>query len=496
VTSRRQREREQPVRVPAGGFTLIEVMVVLLIVGIIMTLGVRGFSVVSKGNLREGSAHLAGAIRFLFNRASVTGKHHRLVIDLSEGRYWAEVSDDKFYAPNQAESEADKQKREAKEDAADEEARKKLERKQLLYGGSSSSGSSSSGSAQAASSFDISKLEVGDFRPKRARFAAFKDLALKPVSLNKKLRIKSVYTPRMTEPVTSGRAYLYFYPLGQTEPAIVTLTDPTGEHVYSLVVHPITGKVRIYNQEVQPNLGVRYDDEGNVVQMKTGRPSRSADSGFTLLEIMVAVAILASTLVVLLSIVTNNVRATNHAKMTTAATFLARTKMVEIEDEILDQGFTDNDESTAGTFRDLGFPQFRFETLIERIELPSDLANKAKDQAGAETKDATDPMSLLTGFMGGMMASFIDPIRIGLQESVRKVTVRVLWDEHGRRDQSFEVVQYLTDPAKLDLSLTGASGAASGTGSTGSGTGSTGSGTGSTGTLAPPPGLGNIFGKH
>ena len=32
---------------------------------------------------------------------------------------------------------------------------------------------------------------------------------------------------------------------------------------------------------------------------------------------------------------TNNVRSTNHAKMTTAATFLARTKMVEIEDEIL-----------------------------------------------------------------------------------------------------------------------------------------------------------------
>ncbi len=80
------------------------------------------------------------------------------------------------------------------------------------------------------------------------------------------MKIKSVYTPRMTEPVTTGRVYLYFYPLGQTEPAIITLTDLTGESVYSLVVHPITGKVRIYNQEVRPNLGVRYDDEGNQVQ--------------------------------------------------------------------------------------------------------------------------------------------------------------------------------------------------------------------------------------
>jgi general secretion pathway protein I len=181
---------------------------------------------------------------------------------------------------------------------------------------------------------------------------------------------------------------------------------------------------------------------------------------------MVAVAILGSTLVVLLSIVTNNVRSTNHAKMTTAATFLARNKMVDIEDQILDLGFTDNDDSGEGTFRDLGYPQFRWQTLIERIELPSDISNKARDQAGAESLDAKDPMSMLTGFMGGMMSSFIDPIRLGLQESVRKVTVRVLWDEHGRRDQSFEVVQYLTDPAKLDLALTGA---AAGAGANGTG---------------------------
>ena len=203
---------------------------------------------------------------------------------------------------------------------------------------------------------------------------------------------------------------------------------------------------------------------------------RKTESGFTLLEIMVAVAILASTLVVLLSIVTNNVRSTNHAKMTTAATFLARTKMVEIEDMILDNGFTDNDEVKAGTFRELGYPQFRFDTLIERLELPSDMAQKARDQSTTQSQDSKDPMSMLTGFMGGMMASFIDPVRIGLQESVRKVTVRVLWDEHGRRNQTLEVIQYLTDPAKLDLALNPGAGAGAKTGtggSTGSGGGAT-----------------------
>ena len=243
------------------GFTLIEVMVAMMVVALIATIGVKGFRTVTKGNLREGSAHMAGAIRFLFDRASITGKYHRLVIDLKEGRYWAEVSDDRFYAPNQAESEPERQKREEKEDAVEEEERKRQEKQQMLYGNNSSSSSSSS----ASSSFDMSKMEVGEFRPRRARFAAFKETALKPVTLKKEVRIKSVYTPRMTDPVTAGRVYLYFYPLGQTEPAVITMTDKSGESVFSLVVHPITGRVKIYNEEVKPNLGVRYDDDGNQV---------------------------------------------------------------------------------------------------------------------------------------------------------------------------------------------------------------------------------------
>lgn len=260
MTSTRQHNLARPTCRGAAGFTLIEVLIALLVVSLIVTIGVKGFRTVTKSNLRESTSHMSGAIRYLFDRASITGKYYRLVIDLTDGKYWPEVSDDKFYAPNQAESEADRRKREEKEAAADEQERKRQEKQQLLYGNGSGSSSSSS-----PTSFDMSKLEVGEFRPKRARFAAFKETALKPVTL-KKLKIKSVYTPRMTEPVTTGRAYLYFYPLGQTEPAIITLTDATGESVYSLVVHPITGKVRVYNQEVQPTLGVRYDDEGNQVQ--------------------------------------------------------------------------------------------------------------------------------------------------------------------------------------------------------------------------------------
>ena len=170
---------------------------------------------------------------------------------------------------------------------------------------------------------------------------------------------------------------------------------------------------------------------------------------------MVAVAILAATLVVLLRIVTNNIRATNHAKMTTAATFLARTKMSDVEDDVLYNGFSSDTETDKGNFKDegKGYERSAGRRCIERIELPTDLTQKTQDSATKASQDAKNPMEMMSSFLGGMMSAFIEPIRIGLQESVRKVTVRVVWDENGRPDQTIEVVEYLTDPAQLEKAM-------------------------------------------
>jgi general secretion pathway protein I len=199
---------------------------------------------------------------------------------------------------------------------------------------------------------------------------------------------------------------------------------------------------------------------------------RGARAGFTLLEVMIAVAILSMTLVVLLEIVTSNLRATHHAKLTTAATLLARAKMIDLEDQILDTGFSNTDETADGTFKEQGHPELGWDSAIERVELPTDAIQKQKDEAHdkAEDSDSTNPMSMISGFIGGMMGSFIEPIRLGLQESVRRVTVHVTWSESGRPDQSIEVVQYLTDPSKLDAAMGGGLGAAgAATGAAGAG---------------------------
>jgi general secretion pathway protein I len=212
---------------------------------------------------------------------------------------------------------------------------------------------------------------------------------------------------------------------------------------------------------------------------------RRRQGGFTLLEVMVAVAILSITLVTLLSVVTSNIRATRHARLTTTATFLARGKMVELEDQVLENGFSTDDESADGTFKEQDHPEFRWDSIIERVELPADAALKQRDDATDKMKDSdnSNPMSLISGFLGGMMSSFIEPIRLGLQESVRRVTVHVSWDEWGRPNQTIEVVQYLTDPSKLDAALTGGAGPAAGLPGAPGATGTT--GTGGAGAAAP-----------
>ncbi len=197
--------------------------------------------------------------------------------------------------------------------------------------------------------------------------------------------------------------------------------------------------------------------------------SRRQENGFSLLEVMVSLAILGLALVIIARIVTGDVRATNHARMTTVATFLARTRVSMIQQSLLEYGFAEMDGEDNGDFAEEGFPNFRWYTDVERIELPANAAQKV-EQAANQATQSTNPLEMLSGFMGGFMSTLMDPFRLGLQESVRKLTVQVKWNEAGKPEQSLKVVLFLTDPSRLQTAVTLAASGATGT-STGTSTG-------------------------
>lgn len=221
--------------------TLIEVMVVLVLVALMVGSAVAGIRSMAKSDLRASASKMAGAIRYLFDRASTTGKVHRLVLDMDKERYWAEVSDDRFVMAGGRETEESRKKEADKLAKEAEEAAKRADEKAGLD------------EMQA-------RYKPEEFRPKRARFGAFKEMAVRPVDL-KGARIADLYTPRLADPLDVGKGYIYFFPLGMTEAAIVHLTDLKRDAVYSLVVHPLTGRVQIKNSYIEPPLQKQYDDE-------------------------------------------------------------------------------------------------------------------------------------------------------------------------------------------------------------------------------------------
>jgi general secretion pathway protein H len=225
----------------------MEVLIVILIIALVTVVSVSGLRSFAKTDLRNTSSRMAGAIRYLFDRASTTGKVHRLVIDFEQRKYWAEVSDDPFiFAGGGKETEESRQK-EAEKIAKEEQAKKEAEEKEAFFGNTIPS-----------------KYIPKPFVPKRARFGTFREMAVKPVELKSSVVIDDIYTPRLDKPISEGRGYLYFFPLGMTEAAIIHLSDPKKETFYSLVVHPLNGRVSIKSTFVEVT-GEQFDDLGKAV---------------------------------------------------------------------------------------------------------------------------------------------------------------------------------------------------------------------------------------
>lgn len=82
----------------SNGFTLIELGVVIVILGIMITIVIPTLGELTGSNLKRSARHLTGTIRFLRDEAEAKKTIVRLRFDVQNGHYWAEapalVSDD------------------------------------------------------------------------------------------------------------------------------------------------------------------------------------------------------------------------------------------------------------------------------------------------------------------------------------------------------------------------------------------------------------------
>lgn len=177
--------------------------------------------------------------------------------------------------------------------------------------------------------------------------------------------------------------------------------------------------------------------------------------GFTLLEVMVALAILAMGLMALSDVVGGALRNHGRAGRLDVATLLARGKLAELEDGFERTGFRDFDQEDGGTFEREGHPEVRWkvEVLRPRVELgPERILQLLTGTAGGDLStllgqgqaDADGPQSVLPGTaaVASSMNAQLTAMGEQIKKSVREVRLTVSWAE-GAREDAFTVVTHL-----------------------------------------------------
>ncbi|MBZ4334177.1 prepilin-type N-terminal cleavage/methylation domain-containing protein [Corallococcus coralloides] len=201
------------------------------------------------------------------------------------------------------------------------------------------------------------------------------------------------------------------------------------------------------------------------------RTATHGRGGFTLLETMVALAILSVALMAIFDLNSGAVANHVYTKRLTVAALLSRSKMTDLEQKLYDDGFEQDDDEQSGDFSDEGWPQFKWRA---RIIAPKTDGVTPDQLIGAIFNlpmgggDSGDPMGGLASLFGGgggdgkggtppggtttaspmgasamsmaqpMFTQMVDQ----LTKSVREVHLTVYWKE-GTQVESVDVVTHV-----------------------------------------------------
>jgi prepilin-type N-terminal cleavage/methylation domain-containing protein len=217
------------------GFTLIEVGIALLLLGLMIAIAVPSLNAVSGARLKESTNLIGGAIRDTYSRTALLGRSTRLVMDMDQQAWWIEESDG-VARVKAVKIQADRDGK-VKVDAKDE----RLE-------------DIDEGTTDLKEQAKVSLLTGPGFKAVEGEFGA-------PQKLPPDVRFKNVWVEHLEDKAIHGVVALYFFPGGFAEEALITLTDDDlGENTMTLVVQPLTGEVFVEREE--PRIPSSVEDEG------------------------------------------------------------------------------------------------------------------------------------------------------------------------------------------------------------------------------------------
>jgi len=200
---------------------------------------VVGIGSVTGVKAKSMAGELGGVIRSLYDQASLSGKTCRLVFDLAderdedaETRYWAECAEGNITTSRDRET------------TLKDDTRARDEERKAAARNTSGFRRSGEGEPTLQELLDREKGRVEN----AARYAAFTNPEIEPRTLSSSVKL-SVWTRHQRDPVKSGLAYLYFFPQGFTDKAMVFIRQ--GNNVWTLTVAPLTGKTTVVSEELE-----------------------------------------------------------------------------------------------------------------------------------------------------------------------------------------------------------------------------------------------------
>ena len=177
--------------------------------------------------------------------------------------------------------------------------------------------------------------------------------------------------------------------------------------------------------------------------------TRRNSYGFTLLEVLIALAILASALTVLLGTMANSGQQAVFSNELTTASMLARSKMIDIEYELMQEGFQSTGQRFSGDFSAEGRRDITWEAAVNPVEIPETakeqfLAQVNSQLFGEQSQGALEGNAAFSAMLPMLIGQLPEMINtIGLK--VRRVQLFVRF-EYGGKEFPLEVVEYVADP--------------------------------------------------
>jgi general secretion pathway protein H len=230
------------------GFTLIELTVALTVAVMLFSALFLGLGALTGTRARKALGELGGAARSLYDTASLTGHTCRLVLllpkdDSAEFAYRAECANGNVTSAYDRDQEIRDATTKAS-DAARKAPRRGRDAPPVDPRAPAAGSYGPTGYGSGTTLLDV--LEGEKDRVERAvSYSAFSSPEIEPRTMSG-VRV-SVWTSHQKTKVDSGLAYLYFFPQGYTERAMVTVRQ--GRNVWTLQISPLTGKTSIVDGE-------------------------------------------------------------------------------------------------------------------------------------------------------------------------------------------------------------------------------------------------------